>query len=179
MGSIPGWGRSHGEGHGNPVLYCCLENPWTEEPGGLQSTGSQRVRLDWSDLAHTQNHLCQPTPGNGNPLQYSCLENPMDGEAREAATHGVAKRRTRLSTFTSLHSTGRWLLPLSMLRPVVTKQCLTGRKKKKVRFPDFPCCQTRKKQICICHQEFFLPILYNFLMTYYKLFPFHMNGSSD
>ena len=46
VGSIPGWGRSHGEGHGNPVLYCCLENPWTEEPGGLQSTGSQRVRLD-------------------------------------------------------------------------------------------------------------------------------------
>ena len=27
VGSIPGWGRSHGEGHGNPVLYCCLENP--------------------------------------------------------------------------------------------------------------------------------------------------------
>ena len=25
--------------------------PWTEEPGGLQSTGSHRVRHDWSDLA--------------------------------------------------------------------------------------------------------------------------------
>ena len=25
--------------------------PWTEEPGGLQSIGSQRVRHDWSDLA--------------------------------------------------------------------------------------------------------------------------------
>ena len=25
--------------------------PWTEEPGGLQSMGSQRVRDDWSDLA--------------------------------------------------------------------------------------------------------------------------------
>ena len=24
---------------------------WTEEPGGLQSVGSQRVRHDWSDLA--------------------------------------------------------------------------------------------------------------------------------
>ena len=22
--------------------------PWTEEPGGLQSTGSQRVRHDWA-----------------------------------------------------------------------------------------------------------------------------------
>ena len=26
--------------------------PWTEEPGGLQSMGSQRVRNDCSDLAH-------------------------------------------------------------------------------------------------------------------------------
>ena len=25
--------------------------PWTEEPGGLQSTGSQRVRHDWSNLS--------------------------------------------------------------------------------------------------------------------------------
>ena len=27
--------------------------PWTEEPGGLQSTGSQKVRQDWSDLSHS------------------------------------------------------------------------------------------------------------------------------
>ena len=26
--------------------------PWTEEPGGLQSIGSQRVRHAWSDLTH-------------------------------------------------------------------------------------------------------------------------------
>ena len=25
-GSIPGWGRSPGEGHGNPLQYSCLEN---------------------------------------------------------------------------------------------------------------------------------------------------------
>ena len=30
--------------------------------------------------------------GNGTPLRYSCLENPMDGGARWAAVHGVAKR---------------------------------------------------------------------------------------
>ena len=27
--------------------------PWTEELGGLQSIGSQRVRHDWSNLAHS------------------------------------------------------------------------------------------------------------------------------
>ena len=26
-GSIPGWGRSPGEGHGNPLQYSCLEKP--------------------------------------------------------------------------------------------------------------------------------------------------------
>ena len=27
-------------------------NPWTEEPGGLQFMGSQRIGHDWSHLAH-------------------------------------------------------------------------------------------------------------------------------
>ena len=49
-GSIPGSGRSPGEGNGNPLQYSCLGIPWTEEPGGLQSMGYQRVRHDW---AHT------------------------------------------------------------------------------------------------------------------------------
>ena len=44
LGLILGLGRSHGEGRGNPLQYSCLENPWTEESGGLQSLGLQRVR---------------------------------------------------------------------------------------------------------------------------------------
>ena len=47
LGSIPGLGRSSGGGHGNPLQYSCLQNAhWTEEPGGLQSMGLQRVRHD-------------------------------------------------------------------------------------------------------------------------------------
>ena len=34
------------EGNGNPLQYSCLENPGMEEPGGLLSTGSHRVRHD-------------------------------------------------------------------------------------------------------------------------------------
>ena len=42
--------------------------------------------------------------GNGDPLQYSCLGNPMNGGAWQAAVHGVANSRTRLSDFTfTLH----------------------------------------------------------------------------
>jgi len=35
VGSIPGLGRSPGGGNSNPLQYSCLENPRTEEPGGL------------------------------------------------------------------------------------------------------------------------------------------------
>ena len=45
-GSIHRLGRTPGGGHGNPLWYSCLENPWTEELGGLQSMGLQRVAHD-------------------------------------------------------------------------------------------------------------------------------------
>ena len=46
-GSIPGSGRSPGEGNGNPLQHSWLENPMDGGPGGLQSMGSQRARHDW------------------------------------------------------------------------------------------------------------------------------------
>ena len=46
-GSIPGLGRSPREGHGNLTLSILVWRiPWTEEPGGLQSMGLQRVEHD-------------------------------------------------------------------------------------------------------------------------------------
>ena len=104
--------------------------PWREEPGRLQSTGSQRVGHDWATelnwisklnyiyqvslVAQTVKRLStkqvdlgpvpgsgrSPGEGNGNPLQYSCLENPMEGGAWKATVHGVTKSWTRLSDFT-------------------------------------------------------------------------------
>ena len=41
-GLIPGSGRSLRGGNGNTLQYSCCEIPWTEEPGRLQSRGSQR-----------------------------------------------------------------------------------------------------------------------------------------
>ena len=41
-GSIPGSERSPGGENGNPLQHSCLESPMDEEPGGLQSMGSQR-----------------------------------------------------------------------------------------------------------------------------------------
>ena len=35
--------RPPGGGNGNVLQCSCLEIPWTEKPGGLQSMGLQRV----------------------------------------------------------------------------------------------------------------------------------------
>ena len=42
-GSISVMGKSPGGGNGNQLQYSSLENAMAEEPGGLQSTASQRV----------------------------------------------------------------------------------------------------------------------------------------
>ena len=39
LGSIPGSGRSPGEGNGNPLQYSWLENSMDREPDELQSIG--------------------------------------------------------------------------------------------------------------------------------------------
>ena len=43
LSSIPGWGRSPGEGNSYPLQYSVLENPMGEEPDGLQSIRSQEL----------------------------------------------------------------------------------------------------------------------------------------
>ena len=42
------------EGIATHFSVLAWRNPWTEEPGRLQSMGSPRVRHDWSNLTHTQ-----------------------------------------------------------------------------------------------------------------------------
>ena len=56
VGSIPGLGNFLEEGIEIHSSILAWRIPWTKEPGGLQSTVSQRIRHDWSDLAHT--HTC-------------------------------------------------------------------------------------------------------------------------
>ena len=46
MGSVPGWKDSLEEGIATHSSILAWRIPWTEEPGGLQSTGSHRVGRD-------------------------------------------------------------------------------------------------------------------------------------
>ena len=91
VGSIPGSGRSPGEGRGNPLQDSCLGNPM--DRGAWRAT-VHGVTQSWTRLSDSTGE------GNGTPLQYSCLENPMDRGAWWATVHGVAKSQTRLSDFT-------------------------------------------------------------------------------
>ena len=68
--------------------------PWTEEPGRLQSTGSQES--DTTEGLHFPFSVSCIGEGNGNPLQCSCLENPRDGGAWWAAVYGIAQSWTQL-----------------------------------------------------------------------------------
>ena len=84
-GSIPGSGRSTGEGMGYPLQYswASLVVQLIKNPPAMQETWVQS--LCWEDA---------PENGKGYPLEYSGLENPMD-----CIVHGVTKSRTQLSNF--------------------------------------------------------------------------------
>ena len=50
VGSIPGSGRSPGEGNGNQLWYSCLKNPM--DKGAWQAT-VQRIAKSWTQLSKT------------------------------------------------------------------------------------------------------------------------------
>ena len=52
-GWIPRSRRSFGEGSGNLLQNSCPEIPRAEEPGGLQSMGSQRIPTRFSNYTIT------------------------------------------------------------------------------------------------------------------------------
>ena len=63
VGSIPGWGRSPGEGHGTPLQYSCLENPmdrgaWWATVCGVSDSQTRHAHTH----THTHTHATQPVP---------------------------------------------------------------------------------------------------------------------
>ena len=48
VGSIPGSGRSPGEGHGNPFQYSCLQNPM--DRGDWRATVHRVAELDATEM---------------------------------------------------------------------------------------------------------------------------------
>ena len=65
--SIPGWGRSPGEGIGYPLLYS-----WAS----LVAQMGKEYACNAGDLDLIPELGRSPGGGHGKALQYSCLENP-------------------------------------------------------------------------------------------------------
>ena len=119
LGSIPGWEDPLENGMATNSSILAYRIRWTEEPGRLQSMGSQRVGCDfhfhWLHMgflggSNGKESACNggdpglisgsgrsPGGGYGYPLQYSCLENFTDRRAWWATVHGVTKSWTQLS----------------------------------------------------------------------------------
>ena len=58
LGSIPGLGRSPGEGHGNPLQYSCLENPMDRGAwwATVHRVAKSQTRLSTERLTHINTH---------------------------------------------------------------------------------------------------------------------------
>ena len=82
-GSIPGLGRSAGEGIGYPLQY------WASIVAQLVKNLPAMWELTGG--------------GHDNPLHYSCQKNLMDRGAWRATAHSVTKSQTQLKWF-SMHS---------------------------------------------------------------------------
>ena len=64
LGSIPGSGRSLEKEMATHSSILTWRIPWMEEPGRLQSTGSQRVSHDWATSLHFTSSLFIKQPSN-------------------------------------------------------------------------------------------------------------------
>ena len=53
LGSIPGLGRSPGEGNGNPLQYSCLENPMDRGAWWATVHGVAKSRTRLNDVTFT------------------------------------------------------------------------------------------------------------------------------
>ena len=53
LGSIPGSGRSPGEGNGNPLQHSCLENPMDGGACTVHGVGNSRIRLSYFTFTFT------------------------------------------------------------------------------------------------------------------------------
>ena len=142
QGSIPGLGRSPGEGNSYPLQYSGLENSvvytvhgvtksWTRLSDfhftSLRSLGflwwlsGKEPACNAGDMAGDTGSIPgsgrSPGEGIGYPLQYSGLENSMG-----CIVHGVVKSRTQLSDFhfqtLIIHKSLSFKLPISFTNKI-------------------------------------------------------------
>ena len=77
-GLIPGWGRSPGGGHGNPLQCSCLENP--KDRGAWRAT-ARRVTQSRTRLRQLSTQAVEHQPGTGTRPGVQDVEMNKTGRA--------------------------------------------------------------------------------------------------
>ena len=96
LASIPRSGRSPGGIMATHSRILAWRIPWTEEPGGLQSIGLQRVRHNWSNLAHTHaTYASWPSITQSLLSKWACCRSPTFTNLRLTPTSPRGSRRMR------------------------------------------------------------------------------------
>ena len=95
--------------------------PWTEEPGRLQSMGSQRVEHDWATSLSLSLPLALPgkTAAAAKSLQ-SCptLRDPIDGSPPGSPVPGILQARTLEWVVISFSNAWKWNVKVKSLSHV-------------------------------------------------------------
>ena len=90
-GSIPGWGRSPGEGNGNPLQYSCLENPTDGEAWQATVYGVAKSRTRLSGFTFTFHFLKKEMATDSSIFAQKI---PWTEEPSELMSMGVTKSQT-------------------------------------------------------------------------------------
>ena len=89
LGSIPGLGRSHGEGNGNPLQYSCLENSMDRSLAGYSPWGSKESnRTEWLTLSLWLKALRRPSMNDNTHGKNSCGGQRSDCISRRLQSSG-------------------------------------------------------------------------------------------
>jgi len=88
-----------GEGNGTPLQYFAWKIPWMEDPGGLQSMGSLRVRHNWATSLSLFTFMHWRGKQHPTPV-FSPGESQGQGSL-VAAVYGVTQSRKRLKRLSS------------------------------------------------------------------------------
>ena len=87
LGSIPGLGRSPGEGNGYPLQYSGLENLMDRGVCGLESMGLRRIGHDWATFTSLRFRAgCRMKTVGGDeimPFAWMCLETVILSEVSQ------------------------------------------------------------------------------------------------
>ena len=114
-----GWEDPLEEGMANHSSILAWRMPMTEEPGGLQSMGLQRVRHDWATKHSTAYMYAAAAAAAAKSLQ-SCptLCNPPDGSPAGSPVPGILKARTLEWVAIFFSNAWKWKLKVKSLSPV-------------------------------------------------------------